>query len=66
MPDWKTNVNLVNKMFIVRNYLNEMFPKKTCENIGKKFNEVNRNIYTNDFFYRIMNEARSQSDYEMY
>ena len=63
MPDWKTNVALVKKMFILRNFMNDMFPAKVYANIGQKFSVINKNIYTNDFYYGIMNEARSQEDY---
>ena len=44
-------------MFIMRNYLNDMFPADTAnENIGEKWENIDNNIFTNDFLYGIMND----------
>jgi len=66
MPDWTTDVNLVTKMFALKNFLNEMFPKKVYNNIAAKYAVIKKNIYTNDWLYSILNEARNQTDHDMY
>ena len=67
MPKYQTNTDLVNKLFIMRNHLYEMFPNpSTTENIGQKFEQINLNIFTNEYYYGIMNTAELQLDQQMY
>ena len=61
MPDSKTNVKLVTAMFRLKKFLKDMFPEKNC-NIGEKVDHVNKNIFVNDFFYAISNEAKNEQE----
>ena len=66
MPDTKTNVHLVTQLFILRNYLEEMFPSNIHPNIGSRFRYINKNIFTNDYLSGIMNQATCRFDHQMY
>ena len=41
------------KLYELKQNLNEIFPPKLYQNIGDKMDFINKNVYTNDFFYNM-------------
>ena len=63
IEDHKVNCHLIVKLFLLRNSLNEMFPVSKYQNIGHIVEELERNIYVNDFYYKVYENGKNQYDF---
>ena len=59
VEDHKVQCNLITKLFALKNSLNEMFPHNKYRNIGEKVEEIDRNVYVNDFYYQIFETGKN-------
>ena len=57
----KTKCSLIVKLYIMKRVLTQMFPVfGNLENIGLKYYDINKNIYSNVFYHSIYDKAKSQ------
>ena len=55
----ETNCNLIVHLYSLKRTLDKVLPTKKFDNIGLKYKDINKNIYTNDFYHGIKKREKS-------
>lgn len=62
MDQQKIDVNLVTKLATFKDTLEQFFPDKSAWNIGIRCDEIDKNIFLNEFLYGILSNMYNFQD----
>ena len=62
LEDKKVQPHLITKLYKLKAVLKQILPNEKYKNIGERMDYLGRNVYINEFYFRVFEAGKTQMD----